>query len=419
MPERLTTIPLEFWGVLSEMAPYLLFGFLAAGVLSVWISAAWVERNLGGGRFSSVVKAAALGVPLPLCSCGVIPVAASLRRHGAGRGATTAFLISTPQTGVDSILATYGLLGWVFAVYRPIAALLSGVLGGAVVSAVEHDFGQPGGRPPEACTDECCAGGGGGKVGKALRYGFVSLPRDIGRALLVGLAVAALISALVPKDYFSSAVPAGPLQILVLMLAGIPVYVCATASIPIAAALIVAGVSPGAAFAFLMTGPATNAATIATIWKVMGKRTAAIYLATMAVGAFAGGWLLDQFLTVAQVQEAMQHGWIPAAVKHVSAVALLGVLAAGVFVRPGHEAHGGEEKAVKDGEAVELRITGMTCSHCTASIRRALAECSGVASAEVDLDRGVASVRGGGVDPAALVRAVESLGYGCSVAPGG
>ena len=173
MPEWLTNIPADFWLVLGQMAPYLLFGFLVAGVLSVLVRPEFVERHLGGRGIWAVLKASAFGVPLPLCSCGVIPVAASIRRHGASKGATTAFLISTPQTGVDSILATFGLLGPVFAVYRPLAALVSGLLGGAVVSAAENGAEAPG--PSEKCQDACCAPGAKrGKISNSSKH--TSLP---------------------------------------------------------------------------------------------------------------------------------------------------------------------------------------------------------------------------------------------------
>jgi hypothetical protein len=408
MPRAVTDIPAEFWAVVAEMAPYLLFGFLAAGALSVVVSAAAVERHLGGRGVWPVIKAAAFGIPLPLCSCGVIPVAASLRRHGASRGATTAFLVSTPQTGADSILVTFSLLGWVFAIYRPVAAPVSGVLGGAVVAATEKPRPAAADREQPPCTDACCADDGRGKLRKALTYGFVTLPRDIGRALLVGLVVAALISALFPSGYFSDLVPRGPLQILVLMAAGVPVYVCATASIPIAAGLIVAGVSPGAAFAFLMTGPATNAATIATTWKVLGRRPTAIYLAAMLLAAFAGGMVLDQFLTGEAVVAARHSAWMPTWVQYAAGVVLLAVLAVNAFYRPHPRADMGGDGAA---DALKLDIKGMTCSHCADTVRRALLSTPGVTAATVDLDAGTAVVRGEEFDAAALRKSVESVGY--------
>ena len=409
----LTDIPAGFWTVVGEMAPYLLFGFFVAGVLSVLISPELVERHLGGGGLGPVIKAAAFGVPLPLCSCGVIPVAASIRRHGASRGAVTAFLISTPQTGVDSILATLGLLGPVFTIFRALAALVSGVVGGAIVSLTGREAAE-GGEPAPECTDACCTGQAGrGRMYRAMAYAFVTLPRDIGRTLLIGLVVAALISAAVPEGYFSKLVPPGVGQILLLMLVGIPIYICATASIPIAAGLILAGVSPGAAFALLMTGPATNAATVTTVWKVLGRRTCLIYLGTMMAAALGGGLLLDQLVTAADVRTAMQHGWMPGWVKSASGVVLLVVLAAGALPRRKRRA---QEDEPEGDPPLKLRITGMTCSHCAAAVRTALLECTGVETVEVDLAGARADVGGGELDAAALCDAVRELGYSARAA---
>ena len=418
MPESLMVIVREFWSVLSEMAPYLLFGFLVAGLLSVLISPQRVERHLGGEGLWPVFKAAALGVPLPLCSCGVIPVSASLRRHGASRGATTSFLISTPQTGVDSIMATWSLLGGFFAIYRAVFAFITGVVGGFLVSLMCRERVMPGhagqgslpAAPAEPCHDACCATKGEGKLRHVFTYGFITLPKDIGRPLLIGLVVAALISTLIPENYFANVVPPGILQMLVLMLVGIPVYVCATASIPLAFALILTGVSPGAAFAFLVTGPATNAATIATIWKVMGRRTTVIYLGTMAVGAMAGGLLLDMLLTPEAVHRAHEMGWmLPQWAKSICAVALLLVLGYSLIGGKRH-APAKEYAGEGPGFAVELKIKGMTCSHCVASVRSALLA-HGVASADVDLPAGVARVTGEKLDVPALCQAIRDLGY--------
>ena len=175
MTEFIATTAVEFWAVLSAMAPYLLLGFLVAGLLSVLISPETVERHLGGGGLWSVIKASAFGVPLPLCSCGVIPVTASLRKHGASRGAATAFLISTPQTGVDSIMVTYSLLGPIFALFRPLAALITGVVGGTIVTASAGNGNGEADAPPE-CTDSCCADDAPRNwLVRALDYGFVTV----------------------------------------------------------------------------------------------------------------------------------------------------------------------------------------------------------------------------------------------------
>ena len=338
--QSLVTIAAAFWSTLGEMAPYLLLGFLVAGLLSVFVRAELVERHLGGRGLWQVVKASLFGVPLPLCSCGVVPVAASLRRHGAGRGATVAFLISTPQTGVDSIFVTLSLLGPVYAVYRPIAALVSGVVGGALADLAG---GRAGAAADAAgahakCTGACCAPSSNGRLRRALAYGFGDLPQDIGRALLIGLVIAALITAFVPPEGLGRWLGGGVLAMLLMMALGIPVYVCATASVPIAAALIAKGASPGAALVFLMTGPATNAATIATVWKVMGPRTAAAYLLSVAATALGAGLLLDAVYTYTGAVAGEAPRWeLPAAVKWAAAVALLAVLAVGAIrSRRGH-----------------------------------------------------------------------------------
>jgi hypothetical protein len=413
MPETLWDILVSFWDVLGAMSPYLLLGFLVAGGLSVVISSRLIERHLGGAGLGSVLKAAAFGVPLPLCSCGVIPVSASLRRHGASRGATASFLLSTPQTGVDSLMVTYALLGPVFAIYRPIVALISGVLGGGLVSAAAGGDGG-GGRQAEApCQEPCCAPGGRGRLRRMLHYGFVALPRDIGRALLVGLAIAALISALVPEDFFARHVGGGIVGVLAMMALGVPIYVCATASVPIAYALVASGgASPGAAFAFLVAGPATNAATLAVVWRVLGRRTALVYLGTVAVTAVAGGLLLNGLVSAADVRAGhVGHAVLPQPVKWAAAVLLLGVLAAAVLRKGPAGAAGHADHRAAAAQTARLRIAGMTCGHCAATVQRALAECDGVRTAEVDLHAGRATVTGERLRDADLAEAVRQVGY--------
>jgi uncharacterized membrane protein YraQ (UPF0718 family)/copper chaperone CopZ len=398
-----------FWHILSEMAPYLLLGFFVAGVLSVLISAQTVERHLGGRGGWPVVKATVFGIPLPLCSCGVIPVAASLRRHGASRGATTAFLLSAPQTGVDSIMVTFSLLGPVFAVFRPLAAFVTGLFGGSLVSLLEGN--EAAREPAPVCTNECCSPGtAGSRLARIFRYGFVSLPRDIGKALLVGLILAGLISALIPDDYLSGVLGAGIGAMALMMLLGIPVYVCATASVPVAAALIAKGVSPGAALVFLLTGPATNAAAITTIWKIMGRRTAITYLLTVATTALASGLFLDyifrfQGATIA----AVTPGVLPGYLKTVSAVVLAAVLGAGIWWPSRRSRQASPQH--QETPMVTLFISGMTCQHCVESVHRALSREHGVQSVEVNLKEGTARVNGDHLDVSQLRDAVEALGY--------
>ena len=333
MADFIKLIITDFWGTIAEMSPYLLFGFFVAGLLSVLVSQQLVEKHLGGRGLWPLLKASIFGVPLPLCSCGVIPVSMSLHKHGASKGSTIAFLLSTPQTGVDSIFVTLSLLGPVYAVFRPVAALITGLVGGSLVDVFEQgDKAQK--KPAEKCTDECCSDERNGKVVKGLKYGFVTLPRDIGKAMLLGLAIAAFISALVPDGYFAEKLGTGIFAMIIMMFLGIPVYVCATASVPVAAALILKGLTPGAALIFLMTGPATNAASFITIWKTLGRTTAIIYLVTVAGCALLCGILLDFIAAGIDIEIATRPGWmLPAAVKYASAVVLLVVLGYALFAK--------------------------------------------------------------------------------------
>ena len=336
MGEFFRTIGLDFWGTLSEMSPYLLFGFGVAGVLSVWINADLVQRHLGGTGFWQVFKASLFGVPLPLCSCGVIPVSMSLHKHGASKGATVSFLLSTPQTGADSILVTYSLMGPIFAIFRPLAAFITGVFGGCLINAVENHDPQTPLEAKKECTDTCCSGEKKkSRLIRAFKHGFITLPSDIGRSMLIGLFIAALIAAMVPENYFADKLTGGGnhiLSMLIMMVVGIPIYVCATASVPIAVQLIAIGLSPGTAFVFLMTGPATNAATLATLSSQVGKRAAAIFLLTVIISSLAGGLILDAVFAGDITQITHAHGFmLPEWFKAICAVVLLAVLGRGVF----------------------------------------------------------------------------------------
>lgn len=274
------------WATLCVMAPYLLLGFAMSLLLARYVTPAVVRRHLGEGKFLPVLKATFFGIPLPLCSCGVIPVAASLKRHGAHGGPTVAFITATPQIGVDSILVTSSLLGPLFTAVRVLAAFVSGFGAGVLVSL----FGEKV-VVPEAGVEE--QGVLQRTWGQAVRHAFVILPRDLFNPMLLGLLVAGVVGTLVPVDFVDPSLGHGWSGKLAMLALGIPVYVCATASVPMAAALILAGFSPGAALVFLMTGPATNAATIGLVWKDLGLRTALIYLCTVAVVALAAGIALD------------------------------------------------------------------------------------------------------------------------------
>ena len=289
---------------MQEMAPLLLFGFLMAGILSVLISKDYVRRHLGRHGWMDSLKAALVGVPMPICSCGVIPLAASLRKHGASRGATASFLASTPQTGIDSLMITYALLGWIFAVFRALVAFLSGIACGTAVAAVspkETDKTEP-------CTDECCQPNQEPAILRMLKYAFITLPRSIAKAVVTGIILSGIISALIPDDFFATSLGDSPASMPLMLVIGIPIYVCSSASVPIALAFIKAGLSPGAALVFLITGPATNAATLTTLWQIIGKKQLMVFLITLSVCALSAGWLMNHFSPTLGVMDQICHG---------------------------------------------------------------------------------------------------------------
>lgn len=289
--------PLEIllgaWGALMAMAPYLLLGLIVAGLLHVALPKRLVEKHLGRRGFGSIFKATLLGIPMPLCSCSVIPVAVSLRKQGGSKGATVSFLISTPQTGADNILATYGMLGPVIAVFSVIVTLVSGLVGGFLTDWLDRDT-EPEPRVPNSTSiiTEAAAPKPPWWQ-RAVRHSFVTLPRDFARSMLVGLILAGAISALVPPDFLANRLGHPTTEVALAIVFGVPLYVCATGSIPVAASLIAAGLSPGAAFAFLVSGPATNAATVTTLWSTLGRRSTVVYLATIAGVAFSSGVILN------------------------------------------------------------------------------------------------------------------------------
>jgi len=292
----------------NAMAPYILFGLLFAGVLHVFVPQSIVKKHLGKDSLWSVIKATLFGIPLPVCSCGVIPLAAGMKKSGASNGATLAFLISTPITGVDSILATYGIFGWIFTLYRVVTSMIISIVAG-VLANFSTEKEEPLTQEAASCeSGSCCSNSCAdvkkeSKIVAALRYAFGTLLEDIASPLLFGLLLGALITVAIPKDLSAVLVEYTWLSYVIAIAIAVPMYVCATASLPIAAGLILAGVSPGAAFVFLSAGPATNTVTIGVVKKMLGLRTLVIYLGTIIVGSILFGLGLDVLFVDVDVKE--------------------------------------------------------------------------------------------------------------------
>jgi uncharacterized membrane protein YraQ (UPF0718 family) len=299
------------WDLLLDSSIYILFGLIISGIFRSFLNPASVAHHLGTGRFSSVFKAALLGIPIPLCSCGVLPAAALLKKQGANNGAVTAFLISTPESGADSIAITYALLDPIMTILRPLVAFITATVAGITENLLAGSSDGKPLQPDLSCpVDGCCDGTDCPpgehqkhhtfleKIYAGLKYAFTEVWGDLAGLFLLGLIMAGLITALIPDDVFTRYLGGGLSTMLIMLVAGIPLYICATASTPIAAALILKGVSPGAALVFLIAGPATNITSLTVLFGILGKRAAAIYLVAIAVLTVLFGLATDQIYSI-------------------------------------------------------------------------------------------------------------------------
>jgi len=339
---------IQFWYALIElsnaMAPYILFGLLFAGILHETVPESLVTKHLGKENVSSVVKSTLFGIPLPVCSCGVIPLATSIKKSGASKGATLSFLISTPITGVDSILATYGIFGWIFTLYRIVTSMVIAMVAGILTNFFDKDTEKKNTpfikvtprtghsrldreslvfstkntqdlrvKPEDDTVESCCSSSSccdtenkksGFSLTAALKYAFITLLGDIAKPLFWGLLIGALITVAIPDNLSEILQTYNWLSYLIVIAIAVPMYVCATASLPIAAGLMLSGVSAGAAFVFLSAGPATNTVTIGVVKKMLGTRSLYIYLGSIVIGSILFGLGLDTIFSASDINPA-------------------------------------------------------------------------------------------------------------------
>ena len=384
----------EIWIVSLELAPWLFFGAIVSALLHKWLPTNFIKTQLSG--YTGIIKAVLLGVPLPLCSCGVIPAGMGLKKEGASDGSSIAFLISTPQTGVDSILVSAAFLGWPFALLKVVAATTTGIIGG-VLTHISSDHRTPSEQtsPKEVAQPTW---------GDAWEHG-VQLLRSIWGWLVVGIILSAALTSFVPKEVLTAA-PDGIASLFVALLISLPLYVCATASVPIAAALVTGGLPLSAALVFLMAGPASNMATIGSIYKTFGTKTTAIYLGTIIVGSMAFAWGFDFLLLSDHVQSAHIHEhplW-----KIPFAIAL--------FVSFAYFAY---EDFFKTNNGVHMNtdtpnrifyVEGLHCSGCVSKLEKAVQNHDAVQSIHVTLETGEMNILGD-ISTEDLEAIVEPLGF--------
>lgn len=396
-------------GLVNEMSPFLLIGFLFAGLLHVLVPKKFYRKYLAPENFKSVALASLFGVPLPLCSCGVIPTAMSLRAEGVSRSATIAFLTATPQTGIDSILATYAVFGMAFAVVRPIAALIIALLTGLIATFVFRK--QPETQVVNNTTCDLPASNKKtNKVFSILKYGYFNMIQDIGGHLVVGLLIAGLITVAVPDSFLLKFANYPLLEMLAMLLVSIPMYVCSTGSIPVAAALMLKGISPGAALVMLIAGPATNMASILVIRKVMGNKSLWIFLLGIITGAVGFGLIINNLMP-AEWFDPIQQGracctaqtpwWKWTSTIIFSALLINALLFKYFFKRKTNK---------KMAQFVTYKVGGMSCNHCKNRVESNVKEIEGVTNATVDLAKGELYVEGN-VSEETIQKKIDDLGY--------
>ena len=389
------------WDILLELAPWLLLGMVFAGLLHVLLPRNLIQRQLRGR--AGVFKAVALGVPLPLCSCGVIPAGLGLKRDGASNGSAVGFLISTPQTGVDSILVSASFLGWPFALFKVGAAFVTGIVGGLLTDEVA---GQGEIEAPESCASS------GDQRG--IRQGLdhaMEILGGIWRWLVIGIVASSAISIWVPSGSLATFTTLGTIGLFVAVLAvSVPLYVCATASVPIAAALVESGMPTGAALVFLMAGPATNVATIGAIYRGLGKRSLAVYLATIILGSVAFGLAFDFLLESAPITLHAHHEhatWWALA----SAIVLLALMAYHAVGELRLWVGKRRARSLTEVPRHEVAVTGLGCNNCVMKLTGILQEQEGVQAVEVTLEPGRAVVLGD-IAEEQMRKVIEDAGYG-------
>jgi uncharacterized protein len=396
--EIITSILRESAYLWLEISPYLLFGIFFAGLLHIFLGKGFIYRHLGRGGLLSIVKATLFGIPLPVCSCGVIPLAAGLRKDGAHKSSVLSFLVSTPTTGVDSIAATYSLLGPLFTLFRFLGSFICGLAVGFFDYIFEGRLEKTVPRP----LHKHPAAGNTFRLKRLLLYSFIEIPRDIGKWLIFGTFLGGAIAALIPADLFMNYL-SFPRDFLVAIMLGVPLYVCATGSIPIAVSLIAKGFSPGAGLVFLIVGPATNAITLSFVRTKLGRRSFYIYLISIVTVAAMLGLVFNYLWQGFALKGSLLAGggqMLPFSAKRLSAIALLIIIGAAVLRK---------QKSAFAADLV-VSVPDIHCAHCRISLEGYLKKIGAVDAVRVDEDKKTISVEGK-ASRQAILKAIREAGY--------
>jgi uncharacterized membrane protein YraQ (UPF0718 family)/copper chaperone CopZ len=383
-----------------SMAPYLLLGMFIAGILHVFIGTDFITRHLGKNNLGTIIKASLFGIPLPICSCGVIPVAASLQKEGASKSATLSFLVSTPTTGADSILASYSLLGPLFAIFRPLAAFVTGIM----VGVLNFIFNR---EPQEKILKEHSHSKSDIKtkikIKEVFKYGFYELAEDIGKWLIIGVLIGGLLTVAIPQEFIEKFLPYQWMHFIIMLGVALPLYVCATGSIPIAAAFLQMGFSPGAALVFLIAGPATNTVTLSFVRSKLGKRAFYLYISSIVSISLIAGIVFNYVFAMlgGEISIISPHGGhISHTLRLVSGIVLFVIIFIGLIKFK-------QEKVEMKNEFI---VGDMTCKHCKMTIEKKLNSLEGVTKVSVNIDEKTVGVDGD-ISVDKIEEAIREAGY--------
>ncbi|MCM8535756.1 MAG: permease [Lentisphaeraceae bacterium] len=388
--------------VTAELAPWLFLGLFISSLIHLFVPNTFFRNHLGGNGFLAVIKSVFIGVPMPLCSCSVIPVALSLKKDGAGNPASVSFLISTPQTGLDSVFVSASMLGWPFAVFKLLSALFLGLVGGLISIFTDNSKSEEHLNPVEQSKGSVSLEN---KFKSFFDYAINDLLYMIWRWLLIGIVISAAITTWLPPELFGRFDDSNLLLLLIIvLLSSVPLYICATSSVPIAAALVSSGMPTSAALVFLVAGPATNIATIGAIYKALGFRQLLVYLSVIIIGSLGLAHLFENVVEVNSTLHIHEH----ATTTGYSFAFLL--LAAFLYfivndLRP-------KQKKQCCGSSLDISVVveGMSCGGCVGKITKALNE-HGLQDFDVSLEKKTVSVKKSDCQKADLVEILEKVGF--------
>ena len=393
--------------LVQEIGIYMLFGFFLAGILSVSTSVRKFQNSLNQSSFSNIIKASIMGVPLPLCSCGVLPVATSFKRNGVSNSSTISFLISTPQTGIDSIAATFGILGPFLAIFRPIAALVSGVIGGIAI----YFLGDDEERLMHVANEENSQTQN--SIKSLFNYAFIDLPQDIVKPFVIGLLLASIIEVFIPQSNLMPITTNDFISYIAIILISIPLYVCATASLPIALVLLGKGFSVGSVILFLIVGPATNTTALITVFNLFRRKNAIIYLGTVVLTGVFSALLLDRVLSF-EFDLVLSNGHVhshammfPDSIEMISGIILIIV-----FANAYRHLYKMKKIKTTDDKFTTLNVSGMTCAGCMKNVKQVIENYNFVNDVRIILETGDVYIYGDSLNLNQIKTSIIKAGYG-------